>query len=292
MASELALVVETLPSRSCMQVSWSSFPNQIKTDYLERQKGWFSTAAADSGRRLRVVLARRPGSPRRSVLNAEEVMKWCNAWKPGAEAGGDALAAVPSGRLLRRRVLQGASEDGIVPLLRAEGGNRGLETASRGAVVGARCVSYDFEDLPLSAALMAQTDVLLGVHGAALMNAAFMPKHAAAIEIKPLGFTGRWPDHYLRRVLTEIDKNQSVQWWGYNGVKESNSAPGRQEKEGVGKEYMWRRDRHVRLETDVLQTLFDRIAWVGGETARYLELAAGWGHYLNDDGSRPSDKDP
>ena len=32
-------------------------------------------------------------------------------------------------------------------------------------IVGARCVSYDFEDLLLSAALMQQTDVLIGVHG-------------------------------------------------------------------------------------------------------------------------------
>ena len=256
------------------------------------------------GRMLRVVLARRPGSARRTVLNAEEVLRWCNAWKPAQErqSAGQAVQRGTSvrkqSRLLkrqpvgisdetsgtvgtrhgegspgrgRRRGLQrkpradsgsssgaatrghdfevsaeargrvsgegggggvlfgGSGEEGgrrlggtgstysvatDGPQLGGAGSKISISAARRhllgsgeeaegggggaagsgvrgsgnkgggGGYVGARCVGYDFEDLLLSAALMRQSDVLLVVHGATVLNAAFMPLGASVIEVR------------------------------------------------------------------------------------------------------------
>ena len=113
------------------------------------------------------------------------------------------------------------------------------------------------------------------------MNAVWMPLGASAIEVRPYEFSGFWPNHYLRKMLTVTDANRSVFWWGLNVAKASNSEPGKQEREGVGKDYIWQRDRHVRIDTNVLGTIFDRIAFVGGDPKRYARLAADWKHYVS-----------
>lgn len=235
-----------------------------------------------------MVLARRPGAPRRSILNAEEVLKWCNEWGPTAASSVNSRH-VHAWKGRRRRPGAGAAakDSSEEPEEGALGWqpypNRQLP------ITGAQCVSYDFEELPLSAALMMQTDVLVGVHGAAMMNAIFMPLGASAIEIRPYGFVGSWPNHYLRRMLTMTDHNSSVFWYGINVGTEANSAPGRQEREGIGKLYTWQRDRHVRVDTAVLGRLFDRIVEVDGDAARYAKVAEAWGHYTYDNGTMPND---
>ena len=85
------------------------------------------------------------------------------------------------------------------------------------------------------------------------------------------------------------DKNQSIFWFGLNIVKQENSEPGPEEIRGKQPDYYWPRDRHVRLETDRLQELFDKIALVEGDVQKYAKLAAWSGHYLNDDGTTPTD---
>ena len=267
-----------------------SFPPLIDAAALLSKTAQSPAADASiTGRVLRIVLARRPGAPRRSILNAEEVIKWCNTWGPGvAPAIMGSLKQAWKGRRRRStgsgsavRGLSEEPEEGVLGLL--------PHPDRRLPIVGAQCVSYDFEDLALSAALMMQTDVLVGVHGAAMMNAIFMPLGASAIEVRPYGFVGSWPNHYLRRMLTMTDHNSSVFWYGINIGSEANSAPGREEREGSGKPYNWQRDRHVRVDTAVLGRLFSRIAEVDGDAARYAKVAEAWGHYTYDNGTVPTD---
>ena len=87
------------------------------------------------------------------MLNADEVLTWCNGWRP-REAGA-------------------ATERNIT---------RSPKTGE-GGYTGAVCVGYDFEDLLLGAALMRWADVLVAVHGAAVMNAAFMRRGSSVVEV-------------------------------------------------------------------------------------------------------------
>lgn len=66
------------------------------------------------------------------------------------------------------------------------------------------CLSYlhiiplTCRDLLSDLAYSSQADVLLGVHGDSLFNAFFMRKHSSVIEIRPLNFTGRLPNQYMK----------------------------------------------------------------------------------------------
>ena len=44
-------------------------------------------------------------------------------------------------------------------------------------------------------------DVLVGLHGAGLVNALFMRRRSTLLEVRPYGFDGGWPDSYFRRPL-------------------------------------------------------------------------------------------
>ena len=229
---------------SQVDAKWTSLPKQVNQTSLRAAR---SSPGYLTGRRLRVVVARRPNSPRRNILNADQVIDWCNSgWKPSVVNTTD-------------------------------------------PVVGAMCVWYDFENLFVSMSMMEQTDVLIGVHGAALINSLFMPLGSSLIEVKPLQFVGLWPNHYLRRMLTLTDHNSSVFWYSINVVNASNSAPGMDEVLHLGENYMYGRDRHVRLETKALATLMDRIATVDGDGKRYKALASAWEHYINDQLGSPRD---
>ena len=142
----------------CSQVG-ASFPSPIDTSALHSaasRSGPSSGVGAD-GRLMRVVLALRPGSPRRSIMNADKVMEWCNAWKPSDETGTPGSSAGRSGRAIRKYPAEGGTH--------GEGGVSWKARHGEGPFVGAECVSYDFEDLLLSAALMQQADVLIALHG-------------------------------------------------------------------------------------------------------------------------------
>ena len=96
----------------------------------------------------------------------------------------------------------------------------------------------------------------------------------------PLPFL-RWPNHYLRKMLTVTDANRSVFWWGINVAKVENSAPGKQEQDGIGNIWAHQRDRHVRIDTGILETIFNRIVGVGGDAERYKKVASDWRHYVS-----------
>lgn len=38
----------------------------------------------------------------------------------------------------------------------------------------------------------------VGVHGSALFNAFYMPLHSSVVEIRPYGFSGEWPNMYMK----------------------------------------------------------------------------------------------
>ena len=90
-------------------------------------------------------------------MNADKVMEWCNAWKPSDQTGAPGSSAGRSGRAIRKYLAEGGTH--------GEGGVSWKARHGEGPFVGAECVSYDFEDLLLSAALMQQADVLIAVHG-------------------------------------------------------------------------------------------------------------------------------
>ena len=77
--------------------------------------------------------------------------------------------------------------------------------------------------------------------------------------------------------------------YGVNVVTEANSAPGRYNNitlAGCAR----RRDRHVRMDTHVLGAMLDTIASVDGKVQKYAAVAAARRHYVNDDGSTPTDE--
>lgn len=65
------------------------------------------------------------------------------------------------------------------------------------------CVSHDFATAAFndSVALMRRTRILLGMHGAGLANAHFMPRPNVLIEVRPYAFEGAWPNLYYHDIL-------------------------------------------------------------------------------------------
>lgn len=53
--------------------------------------------------------------------------------------------------------------------------------------------------------------------------------------------------------------------------------------------HLWPIDRHSIIDPATLGRTLDAIVWVGGDAGRYAKLAAGGGHYVNDDGTVPRD---
>ena len=64
---------------------------------------------------------------------------------------------------------------------------------------------------------------------------------------------------------------------------------GPDEAQGQGPQHFWPIDRHSRIDPSALGRALDAIASVDGDRQRYARLAAGWGHYYNDDGTAPRD---
>ena len=75
----------------------------------------------------------------------------------------------------------------------------------RGWVVG--CATHEFGTGNLAADVRAarSADVLVGTHGAGLINSFFMRHGGVLIEVRPYHFEGSWPDKYFR-ALTSLEK--------------------------------------------------------------------------------------
>ena len=220
-------------------INLSDLPKSINTISRDNRK-------EKKGRRLRVVIARRPNATRRTILNIDETLDWCNSWRPSSQSS---------------------------------------------AFTGADCIAYSFDELLLSAALMEHTDILIGVHGAAVVNALFMPLGSSVIEVRPLDFAGLWPNHYLRKMLAVTDHNESVFWWGLNIKNRTNSAKGEEERLGgsMGNSWTWTRDRHVRIELRMIERMFNEILKVDRDAKRYQEAAWQGQHYIDDLGQPATD---
>ena len=58
-------------------------------------------------------------------------------------------------------------------------------------------IQIDLFDMQQQLQIISDTDVLIGMHGAGLTHTAFLPKHAALIELVPHYFSDREMDHFL-----------------------------------------------------------------------------------------------
>eukprot|EP00775_Hariotina_reticulata_P006871 gene6871-7087_t len=103
-------------------------------------------------------------------------------------------------------------------------------------------------------AVLDHTDVLVGLHGAQLMNAFFMPAHKSLVEIRPYNFNLGWPSIYFREPMVEDDKGEGIFWFGVNTIQKNNSLPGMWE--AVKRGCCYERDRHTRIEYEALDYLF------------------------------------
>ena len=71
-----------------------------------------------------------------------------------------------------------------------------------GVLQGTSCRQWEFGGgLAADMGAMRQASVLVGMHGAGLANAFFMPRGSSVIEVRPYGFEGTWPDRYLKLQL-------------------------------------------------------------------------------------------
>ena len=141
----------------------------------------------------------------RSILNADQVLRWCNSWiptgRPGARgpwrksesrketgssdsrqrwtASNRTFDSVKKRKSQRKYRPRGGRD--LQSVISPDSGWRGwrndgldgagLLTATRqlqnenDPIIGADCIGFNFENLTLSAALMKEADVLIGVHG-------------------------------------------------------------------------------------------------------------------------------
>ena len=70
------------------------------------------------------------------------------------------------------------------------------------------CTAHEFGAGSLAEDVTAarRADVLVGTHGAGLINAFFMHRGAVLVEARPYRFEGPWPDRYFRS-LTSIERD-------------------------------------------------------------------------------------
>uniref|UniRef100_A0A383VT21 Uncharacterized protein n=1 Tax=Tetradesmus obliquus TaxID=3088 RepID=A0A383VT21_TETOB len=133
-------------------------------------------------------------------------------------------------------------------------------------------------------ALLDETDVVVGLHGAQLFNALYMPAHKALVEVRPFEFTGGWPDTYFKGPLAgeeqHADNSDGIFWFGIDTVKPSNSKPGKWEVEGGG--CCHARDRHTRIEPAALEVMLRRIVWAAEDPQKYKQLASKGDTHITD----------
>jgi hypothetical protein len=76
-----------------------------------------------------------------------------------------------------------------------------------------------------------------------------------------------WPQTYFYDPLVKVDRDDGILWFGVDTVNASNSRPGRWEREDVGVQGTYARDRHTRIEPAALEVLF---RWAGHVLIRGL----------------------
>ena len=68
-----------------------------------------------------------------------------------------------------------------------------------GVLRGVACTQWEFgRGLAADLSVVRQAGVMVGMHGAGLANAFFMPRGSSVVEIRPYGFEGPWPDKYVK----------------------------------------------------------------------------------------------
>ena len=134
-----------------------------------------------------------------------------------------------------------------------------------------RCSSHEFGAAGLAADVAAarSADVLVGTHGAGLMNAFFMRRGAALVEVRPYHFEGDWPDKYFR-ALTSLE--QAVHY-----LQVSSDSPELSIPEPSKDVSVWdARDHAVRLPWHTLSEVLRVAMWINRSSDRYVQRL--WRH--------------
>ena len=129
-----------------------------------------------------------------------------------------------------------------------------------------RCTAHEFGAARLSADVRAaqSADVLVGTHGAGLINAFFMRRGGALVEVRPYGFEGEWPDKYFK-ALTSLE--QAVLYLQVSAGSPALSVPRPPANVSV-----WdARDHAVRLPWRTLSEVLRAAMWINGSKERYVE---------------------
>lgn len=142
------------------------------------------------------------------------------------------------------------------------------------------CISIKPTELVADLAVYQNADVVVGIHGSMLTNSLFMKQHSSVVEIRPFQFGG-WANILLKDPLRAAD-NDSILWWGYNTMEAANSAPGDMEKFRRGASIVWPRDRHVIVNTTVLEHIFNKIVWVGRNVTKYNTVRKNLEYFYTD----------
>jgi hypothetical protein len=191
-------------------------------------------ALAAQAMQLRVVFASRPGGRSRTLLNEAELLAECNSWTPpdGAAWTSAVCAAYEFGRAASKQLGSG-------------------DTA-----------------LLSDAGMMTTADVLVCVHGAACLNAFFMPDGSSLVELRPLGMSAGWANQYFMR---QLQHEKLIHWYGVDVHDKANSRASDLEVERpeVVNDQVAPRERHVRLPWRALKNHLDLLAQVGRDNGRY-----------------------
>ena len=106
--------------------------------------------------------------------------------------------------------------------------------------------------------------MLVGTHGAGLINAFFMRRGAVLLEVRPYRFEGEWPDKYFR-ALTSLE--QAVHY-----LQVSSGSPELSIPEPAKDVSVWdARDHAVRLPWHTLSEALRVAMWINGSHDRYVQ---------------------
>ncbi|KAK3237011.1 hypothetical protein CYMTET_52882 [Cymbomonas tetramitiformis] len=147
------------------------------------------------------------------------------------------------------------------------------------------CGSIDFAGLPTKSLLesLKDVDILIGTHGAGLINGFFLSEGSSIVEVLPYGFRGGWPDLYFRGPYQkanctfyfslEIDAPHYSKP-GNNEIRnplqllENNTTP----VEWATAQMTWARDRNSIVTWRVLDEIFQTILGLDKNKSAYAAL--------------------
>jgi capsular polysaccharide biosynthesis protein len=96
-------------------------------------------------------------------------------------------------------------------------------------------------DTPRDIAAVRSADVFVAVHGAGLTNHIFMRNDTAFLEVVPRGFASMWVGFFFPAIAEYAEYR--VRYFGLNIEDQSLSRAALWEREKLGHQIVWERDR-------------------------------------------------